>query len=223
MKLLQVTEWYIIRSMTLPSSWVAVIIALIVTWLILWKFYGRAVEDWFSDTAIVFILVWKLSVIVTDFNMVIDFPLSILYFNGGKIGVFLGLFAALTKLYLSLRKRGFKEKDMEALLFGFISIQVIYQLLMVVLNDGLMWQKAMTIIFFGMFVIFASLRILRDEKAIQQISIVLLFVHIIVAMLQPNGLFQTSLFVTFSVTFFISLLLFKRKSHSKMIRMEGKL
>lgn len=220
---MQVTEWYIIRSMTLPSSWVSVIIALIVTWFILWKFYGRAVEDWFSDTAIVFIVVWKLSVILTDFKMVIEFPLSILYFNGGKIGVFLGLFAALTKLYLLLRKRGFKEQDLKALLFGFISMQVIYQFLMVFLNDGLMWQKAITIIFFGLFVIFASLRILRDEKAIQQISIVLLFVHIIVAMLQPNGLFQTPLFVTLSVAFFISLLLFQRKSHSKMIRVEGKL
>ncbi|WP_313892522.1 hypothetical protein [Psychrobacillus sp.] len=220
---MQVTEWYIIRSLTLPASWVSVIIALIVTWLILWKFYGRAVEDWFSDSAIMFIVVWKLSVILTDFKMVVEFPLSILYFNGGKIGVFLGLFAALTKLYVSLRKRGFKEQDLKALLFGFISLQVIYQFLMVFLNDGLMWQKTITIIFFGLFVIFASVRILRDDKTIQQISIVLLLVHIIVAMLQPNGLFQTPLFVTLSVTLFISLLLFQRKSQSKMIRVEGKL
>lgn len=220
---MQVTEWYIIRSLTLPASWVSVIIALIVTWLILWKFYGRAVEDWFSDAAIMFIVVWKLSVIFTDFKMVMEFPLSILYFNGGKIGVFLGLFAALAKLYVSLRKRGFKEQDLKALLFGFISLQVIYQFMMVFLNDGLMWQKAITIIFFGLFVIFASVRILRDDKTVQQISIVLLLVHIIVAMLQPNGLFQTPLFVTLSVTLFISLLLFQRKSQSKMIRVEGKL
>lgn len=103
---LPVTEWFIIKSLTVPSSWVAVLLALILTGIVVWRVFGKETEDWYSDAAILFLLVWKLSVVVTDFDMILDSPLSILYFNGGETGLYLGVIAALGRLFWQLRRKG---------------------------------------------------------------------------------------------------------------------
>ncbi|MGM0754052.1 MAG: hypothetical protein ACQET6_19250 [Bacillota bacterium] len=94
-------QWYTIGSFTFPASWGAIIASFIITFLFLF-FWNRKASDWYSNIIFTFLLVWKLSVIVIDFQTVIEHPITILYFHGGVIGYWLGLIAALT--YIMVKK-----------------------------------------------------------------------------------------------------------------------
>ncbi|BCB05675.1 hypothetical protein KH172YL63_38080 [Bacillus sp. KH172YL63] len=63
------------------------------TFLLL-HFWNRKASDWYSTGIILFILVWKLSVIIVDFQTVIKHPLTLIYFHGGTVGYWSGLLAA---------------------------------------------------------------------------------------------------------------------------------
>lgn len=193
---LPVTEWFIIKSLTVPSSWVAVLFALILTGIVVWRVFGKETEDWYSDAAILFLLVWKLSVVVTDFDMILDSPLSILYFNGGETGLYLGVIAALGRLFWQLRRKGWPERELVALVIAMVMVQSLYQLFMVLLNQAEMWQKILTV------VVFVGLTMLTWQKAklssVWRIQLTILFLagHLFVSLLQPRGFVQTPLFVT---------------------------
>ena len=193
---LPVTEWFIIKSLTVPSSWVAVLLALILTGIVVWRVFGKETEDWYSDAAILFLLVWKLSVIVTDFDMILDSPLSILYFNGGETGLYLGVIAALGRLFWQLRRKGWPKRELVDMLIAMVMVQSLYQLFMVLLNEAEMWQKILTVL------VFVGLTMLTWQKAklssVWRIQLTILFLagHLFVSILQPRGFVQTPLFVT---------------------------
>ncbi|MFX3673919.1 MAG: hypothetical protein ACE3JQ_05695 [Paenisporosarcina sp.] len=193
---LPVTEWFIIKSLTVPSSWIAVLIALIVTGIVLWRVFGKNTEDWYSDAAILFLLVWKLSVVITDFDMVLESPLSILYFNGGETGLYLGLFAALIRLFWQLRRQDWPETEVAAMLIGLVMVQSLYQFVMVLLNEAALWQKLVTVVLFAGMVILTWLKASVSSVWRIQLTILFLSVHLFVALIQPEGLVQTPLFVT---------------------------
>ncbi len=191
-----VTEWFIIKSLTVPSSWVAVLLALILTGFVVWRVFGKETEDWYSDAVILFLLVWKLSVVVTDFDMILDSPLTILYFNGGETGIYLGVIAALGRLFWQLRRKGWPERELVAMLIAMVMVQSFYQLFMVLLNEAEMWQKILTVL------VFVGLTMLTWQKAklsnVWRIQLTILFLagHLFVSILQPRGFVQTPLFVT---------------------------
>ncbi|MCZ8536608.1 hypothetical protein M9R32_05355 [Paenisporosarcina quisquiliarum] len=191
-----VTEWFIIKSLTLPSSWVAVILALIITGIVLWIKFGKDTEDWYSDAAILFILVWKFSVLITDFEMILEFPLAILYFNGGKTGLFLGLLSALGRLLWQLKSKGWPEIDFVALIIAFVLLQSLYQFLMVSMNEAEFWQKLMTIAIFSGMTILTWMKVFTSNVWRLQLLVLLLLAHILAAIIQPEGLFQSPLLIT---------------------------
>lgn len=193
---LPVTEWFIIKSLTLPSSWVAVILALIITGIVLWIKFGKDTEDWYSDAAILFILVWKFSVLITDFEMILEFPLAILYFNGGKTGLFLGLLSALGRLLWQLKSKGWPEIDFVALIIAFVLLQSLYQFLMVSMNEAEFWQKLMTIAIFSGMTILTWMKVFTSNVWRLQLLVLLLLAHILAAIIQPEGLFQSPLLIT---------------------------
>ncbi|MCA1055330.1 hypothetical protein LCM10_10070 [Rossellomorea aquimaris] len=86
--------WYNIGAFTFPGSWAALVMAFIITFIALF-FWNKKASDWYSNAVFYFILIWKLSVIVVDFGTVIKHPLTILYFNGGITGYWLGIAAIL--------------------------------------------------------------------------------------------------------------------------------
>ncbi|MGB3261009.1 hypothetical protein [Paenisporosarcina sp.] len=191
-----VTEWFIIKSLTLPSSWVAVILALIITGIVLWIKFGKDTEDWYSDAAILFILVWKFSVLITDFEMILEFPLAILYFNGGETGLFLGLLSALGRLLWQLKRKGWPEIDFVALIIAFVLLQSLYQFLMVSMNEAEFWQKLMTIAIFSGMTLLTWLKVFASNIWRLQLLVLMLLAHILAAIIQPEGLFQSSLLIT---------------------------
>jgi hypothetical protein len=193
---LSVTDWFIIKSLTIPSSWVAVLLAILLTGIIVWRKFGKETEDWFSDAAILFLLVWKFSVVITDFEMIIDSPLSILYFNGGSVGVFLGLSIALSKLLWQFKRGLWQETELVAMLFSLVMLQSLYQIIMVLLNEAAPWQKIVTVVLFVLLATLTWLKITSSTTWQFQIIVLFLLTHIFVALIQPQGMLQTPLFVT---------------------------
>ena len=189
-----VTEWFIIKSITIPSSWLAVLLAILITGIILWRKFGKEVEDWFSDVAILFLLVWKLSVILTEFQMILVSPLSILYFNGGKEGLILGLIVALSSLVWKFKRKN--QYELGAMIFSMVMVQSLYQIFMVLLNEAALWQKIITVVLFLGISILSWLKISLSSIWQIQITILFLLTHIFVALIQPQGMLQTPLFVT---------------------------
>ena len=191
-----VTEWFIIKSLTIPSSWLAVLLAILITGIIVWRKFAKETEDWFSDAAILFLLVWKFSVVITDFEMIVDSPLSILYFNGGSVGLFLGLSVALLKLLWKFRREKWPPSELVALLFTMVMLQSLYQLFMVIMNESVLWVKIVTIVLFAGLATLTWLKIAVSHTWQIQLSVLFLFTHIFVALIQPQGILQTPLFVT---------------------------
>lgn len=211
-----VTEWYIIKSLTVPSSWIAVILAILITGIVLWRIFGKVTEQWFSDTAILFLLAWKLSVIITDFDMIIDFPLSILYFNGGTTGLFIGLIVALARLLWLLRRQGWPERELVAMLIALVMVQSMYQFIMVLLNETALWQKVITVVLFAGFTTLTWLK--ASISSVWRIQLTLLFlgVHIFVSLIQPHGMFQTPLFVTGLFVISVVMVYYLTIKHNKL-------
>jgi len=193
---LPVTEWFIIKSLTIPSSWVAVLLAILITGIIMWRKFGKETEDWYSDAAILFLLVWKLSVVITDFQMIVESPLSILYFNGGKEGIFIGLIVALSRLLWRFKMKNWPQYELVAMLFSMVMIQSLYQIFMVLLNEAALWQKIITVVLFVGMSTLTWLKISISRIWQIQLTILFLFIHIFVALLQPQGMLQTPLYVT---------------------------
>lgn len=191
-----ITQWFIIKSLTIPSAWLALLIAFVVTWLIVWKRYGKEAENLYSDAILLFIVVWKLSIIVTDFEMVVDSPLSILYFNGGSTGIYLGLAAALIRGAFALRKNGFSVKESEMALFSIVLIQCIYQIMMIFLNDGTSWQGMLTFLIFSVMVFAVFSFISKGALWRVQLATIMLLVMLLAGSFQPEGMIQTPIIAT---------------------------
>ncbi len=193
---MEITEWYTIKALSLPSSWIAFLSSMLIVGLLLWKVYRKEVASIYADAVLTLILVWKFSVIVTDFSIVIKHPLTILYFNGGMIGFVIGLLFMLATLWKKLRSRGILEEDLQALFLSSILCQSFYQIIMAILNDAFLWQKGLTIISFSCWIVIAFWK--RNEGIIwhRQLLILFFFSHMLIASLQPLGIWQLSVLVT---------------------------
>ncbi len=169
---------------------------MLIVGLLLWKVYRKEVASIYADAVLTLILVWKFSVIVTDFSIVIKHPLTILYFNGGMIGFVIGMLFMLATLWKKLRSRGILEEDLQALFLSSILCQSFYQIMMAILNDAFLWQKGLTIISFSCWIVIAFWK--RNEGIIwhRQLLILFFFSHMLIASLQPLGIWQLSVLVT---------------------------
>ncbi|OAH54651.1 MULTISPECIES: hypothetical protein [Bacillaceae] len=93
-------EFIQIANVTMPVQQLAAIIALFGAWLYVRIQYGKSFADRFGNTAFLFVIVWKFSIILFQFPLVLQAPISILYFNGGTYGFWLGLAVALLYAYI---------------------------------------------------------------------------------------------------------------------------
>ena len=71
------TNWYSIRALTLPATAIALLITFFIVWLILRLQFSKKWSEAYSDAAFTFILVWKFSLLVTDFKSVVAQPISL--------------------------------------------------------------------------------------------------------------------------------------------------
>ncbi|MEK5230826.1 hypothetical protein MHB42_03545 [Lysinibacillus sp. FSL K6-0232] len=178
------TEWYTVRALTLPATAIALLCAFVLVWLILRLQFSKKMSEQYADAIFTFILVWKFSLLVTDFKAVIAQPISLLYFNGGTIGIFLGVLAASWQVW---RKRD-KAFEIKAYSWSIILTQSIYQWLVILLNDNPVKSEVITLTVLSLLTLF----ILWKLTALKQALLLYTVGFIIVALFQPLGVWQTA-------------------------------
>lgn len=186
------TEWFSIRTLTLPATAVALLAAFFIVWLVLRVQFPKKWSGVYGDAVFTFILVWKFSIIITDFKAVIAQPFSILYFNGGTMGVILGVMAASLQLWWKRKKLQFDATGIVACSWAIILTQSIYQWLVVLLNDNQINSEVITLIVLSTLTILILWKMTVIDRA--------LFLYTIgfmtVAFFQPHGLWQPAVGVS---------------------------
>jgi len=186
------TEWYSIRALTLPATAVALLVAFFIVWLVLRVQFPKKWAGVYGDAVFTFIVVWKFSIIVTDFKAVIAQPFALLYFNGGTIGVFLGVMAVSLQLWWKRQKIQFDASGIAAYSWAIILTQSIYQWLVVLLNDNQSTSEVITLLVLSTLTVFILWRITTINRSLILYTIGL----IIVAHFQPHGLWQPAVGVS---------------------------
>jgi len=205
-----VTELFIIGKTTVPSSWVAFIIAFVVAYSAIRIRYGKNIAEILVDATFYFIIVWKFSVILTDFGSVIKSPLSIIYFHGGAVGFYLGILAAAVRILLELKRKGLGRMDRLALFVGFVTIQSVYQVMMVFLNEGTLSARVITVVSFTLLALFVWIFVGKEKSSPAQLVYLLMAVNFFVAVFQPSGIIGASaLLATVLIGLFFLVLVFK--------------
>jgi hypothetical protein len=210
-----VTKLFLIGNTTVPSSWVALVLAFALTYLLIRLRYGKRIAGVLADSMFYFLFVWKFSVILTDFENVIKSPLSIIYFNGGQIGLYLGLIAGMIAILIELKKNGMHTLEKEALFLGFITIQSIFQLAMVLMNEGPNLAEIVTLIMFTLFAALIWISINKTENAIIQLTLLFAASHFFTTLFQPSSYMNNSFFITILATIFIIIFLGKNERESE--------
>jgi len=141
--------YVLIGNISVPLSWIAFLGAAIVTVCLLRWSFGKAVANLFSDYLFTFILVWKFSVVLTDFNVIWKSPWTILYFNGGTVGVLCALFAVAIHVLIHIRQQKLHTHQLYALSIGTMQLQSIIQIVFVIVYDETGLTRIVTVIGFS--------------------------------------------------------------------------
>ncbi|KZO00211.1 hypothetical protein [Pseudobacillus badius] len=88
-------NWFTIGSLTVPASQLAFLAACIMASLAIWLKKDKPFLDFYMNAVFLFIAVWKGSVVLFSFPIVMNSPLALLYFDGGWKGVWLGFLAVI--------------------------------------------------------------------------------------------------------------------------------
>ena len=186
------TEWYSIRTLTLPATAVALLITFFIVWLILRLQFSKKWSELYSDAIFTFIIVWKLSLLVTDFKTVVNNPITLLYFNGGTMGVLLGAIVASLQIWRKRQSLQLEEQEMIAGSWAIILTQSIYQMLAVLFNDNNISSEVITLAVLSV----VTLVILWRLVAVKQALILYTISYLIVAIFQTLGIGQTAVAVS---------------------------
>ena len=99
-------NYFTIGNLTVPALWAAVLLTVFLSPFLYRLTAGRKLEDWYWNSFFLYFVVWKLSYIPFYFEMFLEMPLSIVYFNGGIKGHFLALISlSIYLIYITEKKR----------------------------------------------------------------------------------------------------------------------
>lgn len=209
-----VTKYFLIGKVSVASSWVALILSFIVAYAVVRVKYGKSSAVLLGDSLFYFIIVWKLSVLVTDFKTVLQFPLSIIYFNGGTVGIFLGMGAAAIKIMLEMKNKGLSHERFYSLLVGLITILSMYQILIALFNEGPLLIRFVTVILFSAFILMILVFLNQLKEIPLQFILLMIGLHLFISALQPAGLMQTPMFVALTIGGFMMIISFIKDQYN---------
>ncbi|MDV6376939.1 hypothetical protein ORD22_01505 [Sporosarcina sp. GW1-11] len=196
-------QYYPIGSITVPSSWIAFIVGFAITYLVIRYYFGKTYGERIGNVFFNVIIIWKLSVILTDFSTVLHYPLSILYFHGGTVGWLLALsLVGLHTLWQAYRQK-WQRIDQWSLLLALLSWQTVYQMVMALLNEDNLFVKVVTITMFFLLSILAFWSYRKNVNTVSELAGIWIAVHFMVSAFQSGGFLLT----TFITTILIGLLL----------------
>lgn len=150
--------YFQIFNLTIPSIWLAVVMASFAA-TILYKFATtEKVTEWFGNALFIYILVWKFSYILFHFSNFLNMPLSAIYFNGGIKGHWLAVFVmALYVMLLAQKKYSQVAWQIPSVLILYIvNLEIFYDLLNKDLTFAII-QSGLLIIIFILLTIYKQL------------------------------------------------------------------
>ncbi|MFC5604660.1 hypothetical protein [Sporosarcina koreensis] len=207
-----VTKLFLIGNFTAPSTWVAFIIACLFSYIAIRLKFGKQPANRFGDAIFYLIIIWKLSVIITDFKIVIHAPFAIVYFNGGLVGFILGLAFVAYKTWLDWKKGRIDKSMLVVLFIGAVTVQAVFQVMMVLLNEGSLFARVGTAVVFIGLLFFIWKNVEQSGSHIVQLSLLFMAAHVFVAAIQPKGLINPPLLVTVLIGFFFMALFVKEST-----------
>ncbi|MCG7344397.1 hypothetical protein MHZ92_09640 [Sporosarcina sp. ACRSL] len=211
-----VNKLFYIGNVTVPSTWIALIIAFIFSYIAIRLKFGKQHANRFGDAVFYLIVIWKLSVIITDFKIGIDLPLAIIYFNGGIFGFIGGLIFVACWTWHSWMKDRIDKDGLVALFMGAVSSQAVFQVMMVFLKEGSMIARAGTAILFIGLLVFIWKDVHVSGNHIVPLSLLFMAVHVFVAVIQPKGLWNPQLLVTILIGLFFTMLFSKVRTFEQI-------
>lgn len=159
-----------IGSLTIQKQWVAVLLAMLLIELLLLIWRRKVESDVYSSAMIVFILTWKLSIIIFQLPFVIKNPLSIVYFDGGIKGYYLAIILVLTYLAFQVKKRAIVQIDW--VIFLALLTFNLYEIVLHILLVEQLWIKLLTVI---INLIFLIVLLIVGRKDIWNVQLAVLF------------------------------------------------
>jgi hypothetical protein len=162
-------QWYNIGAFTFPASWAAITSAFLITFLFLF-FWNKKAGDWYSNSIFIFILTWKLSVIVVDFGTVIKHPITILYFHGGAAGYWMGIVGAMVYTLI-------KKENPYHVLTAWIMTALVYEGVFDLLH-GAYIAGSLQLIFNSVLLLFLLKKLGTEGKNVWSIQLLTIFTMI---------------------------------------------
>lgn len=209
-----VNKYYLIGKITVPSSWIALIVAFIVAYsLVRILFKAKSANKW-ADQFFTILVIWKLSVVVTHASLIIKTPMAIVYFNGGLVGFCLGIAYLFIRGWMDQRRGSLMKERWDSLLYGAVFTLSTYQVGMAVLNDGPIYVRVATVILFTVLLLLAIWRFTKKKEIGNQEPVLLAAVHLFAASFQPAGVWNGALLVTLLIVGFW-MLINSRMEHGK--------
>ncbi|MCW1926697.1 hypothetical protein [Bhargavaea beijingensis] len=178
---MQVTEAITLFKLSVPSSQLSALVALIAAYILIRVRFGSRLGGLYGDAAFYFVLIWKGSYVLTDFGNFLKAPLSLLYYNGGLTGALAGLLAALFFIW----RKG--AAGTPAVLMAAIAVQSVYQIMMALMNRNGPIAETVTIALFGALLILTVFRAASSILWQRQLAALFVAVHFMVAAVQPEG------------------------------------
>ncbi|MCR2822405.1 hypothetical protein [Lederbergia panacisoli] len=194
--------WYTIGTLSFPATWVSIIAAFLITGAFLYIRKMKDTANWYGNVVFIFIMTWKFSVVLFQFNMIVSNPLSILYFNGGMKGYWLGVAAAIVYTYFYMKHN---EVKIGQFIQAWLLFIVIYEIVSAyVSHEARTWLLIRLII--GILVIILSF--LKEKQWIWQLQIMILFIGVLAVLYSlTNQLLSLPLTTFVIIAISLSLLL----------------
>lgn len=199
-----------IGSVTVPASWLAVLIAFVITYTALRIYVNKEAGEMLGNLFFNIVIIWKLSVIVTDFQTVKAYPMSIVYFHGGAFGWYLALAAAGFLVMRQAAKERWTRKQLWLLVIAAVSWQSLYELAMLLFTDGTPAVKAAVIILFAGALLFGWRLWHKGINDPEDIALLFAAVHFAAAAVQGK-LFGISLITAWIACAFVYFIAFRMK------------
>ncbi len=198
--------WLSIGSLSFQASWAAITIAFFLTTALLYLFKEKSFADYYSNAIFIFILTWKLSVILFQFKLSIQNPFTILYFNGGIRGYWLGIAASL--IYLFIASKGKKQCpaniNINGLFQSWLMTVSIYELIMSIFQDHNWWFMVILILINMSFIV---MTVLKSKQIQWQYQLVILFTSIQVLIYSiMNNLFSAPIITYILIAVLLSII-----------------
>lgn len=191
MQIIQIGSFAILLKWLLLGS--ALLIALGILKLWLRQTQAREVHkkiiDVVSNSLFLGFILWKGSLIILEPSLVMKNPLSLLYFTGGRAGIFLAIIGSVVFFHISARKNNLSNLFIlqSGFIFSFSAISIYHFLALIFLGDGKMSHLILASFTFFLVIPYLFKQPLLSQQRIFTYIILFSFLSLLLSFLQGKS------------------------------------